>query len=232
MNEATNALVLGTEEQKKLDREVSIYEQKANEVEVKTETDFVYVAELTKQVKALKKKAEEYWDPMREATYNAYQTVLAHKKQMTEPMAKAEKILKGKMTEYTLEQERKRREREEELRRLAEAEAETKLAEAIKAEQSGDAMAVEYAMAEAEVMSEAAQNTVVQKPQAKVKGISKTKTWRITEIDAEKVPVSVAGAVIRPVDEQAILRLVKASKGQIAIPGVKFEESYNISVTA
>ncbi|MCC8066035.1 MAG: minor capsid protein [Clostridiales bacterium] len=97
MNEATNALVLGTEEQKELDREVSIFEQKANEIEVKTESALDCAAVWTKQVKALKKKAEEYWDPMRVATYNAYQTVLAHKKQMTEPMAKAEKILKGEV---------------------------------------------------------------------------------------------------------------------------------------
>ena len=225
------SLVIETDEQKELDNEVSIYEKKANEIEIVSDEDFTNAGELTKQVKALQKKAEEYWEPMRTATYDAYQAVLKHKKEMVDPMKKAEKTLKDKMSTFSIEQEKKRKAQEEELRRQAQEEAEKNLAEALEAEKNGDATAAEYAMAEAEVMSDVAANTTI--PEApKVKGVSKTKSWEITSIDSGIVPTSVAGVEIRPVDEAAVMRLIKASKGQVEIPGVTYKETYSISVRA
>ena len=52
----------------------------------------------------------------------SYDEVLAHRKEMIEPLEKAEKIVKTKVNEYSAEQERKRREQEEAMRRLAQAE--------------------------------------------------------------------------------------------------------------
>ena len=165
MNEAktagNTALVLGTagtaqvgrtEEESKLDRQVSLIEQQASDVVVASEEDFVLAGELTKQVKEMQKKVTDYWEPMRKSTYEAYSAVNQHKKEMLDPLASAEKILKRKMGDYTIEQERRRREQEEAMRKAAAAEMDRKLDEAAEAEERGDAEGAEFAMAEAEVM--------------------------------------------------------------------------------
>ena len=215
MNDAkvvgNNALVLGTaeppqierpEEENKLGRQVSLIEQQASSVVVASEEGFVLAGELTKQVKAMQKQVTEYWEPMRKSTYEAYTAVNQHKKEMLDPLASAEKILKRKMGDYTMEQERLRRERDEAMRKAAEAE-----------------------------MMEGVAVSGGLRPQApKAKGVSQTKTWKIAKIDSEKVPISLNGMELRPVDEKLVLQLIKASKGRISIPGVEYKEDVIISV--
>lgn len=163
----------------------------------------------------------------------SYDEVLAHRKEMIEPLEKAEKIVKTKVNEYSAEQEHKRREQEEAMRRLAQAEIDRHLNEAAEAEANGDAVGAEYAMAEAEMMEGVSIAGGVQHQTPKVKGISQSKTWEIceSECDWSKVPVSLIGIELRPVDKAAVLRLIKMSKGQVEIPGIKFRETYTTSVS-
>lgn len=243
MNEAkivgNTALVLGAaepaqvgrpEEESKLDQKVSLIEQQASSVVVASEEGFAYAGELTKQVKEMQKQVTEYWEPVRKSTYDAYTAVNQHKKQMLDPLASAEKILKRKMSDYTMEQERIRREQEEAMRKAAEAEMARKLEEAEEAESRGDAAGAEFAMAEAEVMEGVAVGGGLQPKAPKAKGVSQTKTWKITKIDSAKVPISLNGMELRPVDEKLVLQLIKASKGKISIPGVEYKEDVIISV--
>ncbi len=245
MNEAqiigNNALALGTveptrlakpKEEIRLDREVSLIEKKASAVVVASDADFIFAAELTKQVKQMQAQVTEYWEPMRKSTYDAYTSVNKHKKQMLAPLASAEKILKKKMGDYTVAQELQCREREAAMRREAEAEMNRKLDEAAQAEAAGDVAGYEAAMVEAEVMEGVSLSGSVQVAVSKTKGVSRTKTWKIKSIDSAKVPVSFAGMELRPVDEKLVLQLIKASKGKIAIPGVEYEEDFVISVSA
>lgn len=235
MNEAAvfgnNALVLDTkEEENKLGRQVSLIEQRAESVVVDSDDGFTYAGELTRQVKQMQTKVTDYWEPMRKSTYEAYKSVTDHKKEMLDPLAAAEKILKKKMGAYSLQKERERREREEALRRQAEEEMNRKLEEAAKAESEGDAFGAEMAMTEAEVMENVATTAVI-KPEAPImKGVSTQKTWKITNVDHDMVPTHIQGVEIRPVDEKAVLRLIKATKGAIKIPGITFEEDVTISV--
>lgn len=243
MNDAkvvgNNALVLGTaeppqieqpEEENKLGRQVSLIEQQASSVVVTSEEDFVLAGEMTRRVKAMQTRVTDYWEPMRKSTYEAYAAVNQHKKQMLTPLESAEKILKRKMGDYTVRQERIHREREEATRKAAEVEMDRKLAEAAEAEARGDAEGAEFAMAEAEVMEGVTVSGGLRAKQPKAKGVSQTKTWKITRIDSEKVPISLNGMELRPVDEKLVLQLIKASKGKIAIPGVECKEDIIISV--
>ena len=84
-------------------------------------------------------------------------------------------------------------------------------------------------MEEAEII-DSATVAVPTSPSKKVKGVSSSKDWEIVSIDESKVPVDVAGTVIRPVDSGAIMRLVRASKGSIRIPGVTYKEIVKMSV--
>lgn len=118
MNEAktigSNAIVLDTRtvgsrvEEQQLDREVSLIEQKASAVVVETDEDYVAASELTKQVKQMQKQVTDYWEPMRKSTYEAYTAVNQHKKQMLDPLASAEKILKKKIGDFTKKREQER----------------------------------------------------------------------------------------------------------------------------
>ncbi len=234
--EGNNAIALRTNrdgisvEEKKLDKEVSAVEQKAADVRVTDDEGYSEAAELVKTVKQMQKRVKEYWEPLRVSTKKAYDDVLGHKKEMLDPLEKAEKIIKGKMTDYSMEQERKRKEQEAVMKRLAQQEVERKLAESIEAEDAGDYAAAEFAMAEAEVMDNVALSGSVQAHIPKADGVSQSKNWKITEIDDSQVPVNFCGMELRPIDEKAVLALIKASKGTIQIPGVKYEKSITISV--
>lgn len=226
---AEASLVLDTAEQR-LGKEVSAIELQAESVVITTDEDYGMAGEATSNVKRMQKKVEEYWEPMRVSTKKAYDDVLSHKKEMLNPLKKAEQILKGKMSGYLLEKERKRKEQEEAMRKLAQDEADRKLQEAIDASNAGDTAAAEFAMAEAEVYDTAAATSAIAKQTPKAEGVSTSKAWKITAIDSKQVPIEFGGMELRPVDEKLVMKLIKASKGNIAIPGIKYEETITISV--
>ena len=216
-----------------LGREVSDIEQKAMNVVIATEDDYRFAGEITKSVKQMQKKVTEYWEPMRSSAKKAYDDILSHKKEMLDPLVSAEKILKGKISDYIIESERKKKEAEEAMKKIALQEANKKLEEAVELEKNGDAFAAEYALAEAEVYEEAASLGVsAQAQKLKAKGVSYSTTWEITEIDEQLVPVDINGMVLRPVDQSAIKALIKASNGRISIPGVKYKEKKSVSISS
>lgn len=227
----SNALVLDTIEDT-LNHEVSLIERQAQSVTVACDADYSAAGDLTKSVKQMQKKIKDYWEPLRVSTKAAYDEILLHKKQMLEPLEAAEKILKNKMSHYSMEKERERKAQEEAMRRMARQEMERKLDEAIIAESAGDIVGVEYAMAEAEVLEGVSNNGGIKAQGPKVEGISQSKTWKITGIDSSKVPITFGGIEIRPVDERSVMRIIKESKGTIQIPGIQYEETVSISVRA
>lgn len=233
MNEATagsNALALKIVEETEIKQETSLIEEKAKSVTVDSDTGFTIAGELTKQVKRMQKQVVDAWEPLRKSTYEAYTTVNKNKTQMLAPLESAEKILKKKMGDYSMEMERKRRAQEEAMRRLARQESERMLAEAAAAETAGKNDEAEYHMAEAEVMEDVSVGGKIAASAPKTAGVSQSKSWKIVGIDSSKVPVAFGGEEIRPVDERVVMRLIKESKGTVQIPGVQYEETVSISV--
>ena len=231
-NAAHDFVVLDTAEEKSLDTQVSQVELRVQALSVDSEVAYGMAGELLKQVKQMQKTITAYWEPMRVSAKQNYDVVLAKKKEMLDPMNSAEKVLKKKMGTYTLEQERKARELEEKRRREAEEAAARKLEEAVQLESNGDAGGAEFAMVEAEMYDSYAETVTVKPETPTVTGVSTRKTWKIKSLDPSKVPVFFNGVELRPVDEKAVLRLVKASKGQINIPGVEIEEDVVLSARA
>ena len=213
-----------------LKREVTLAEQQAQSVTVASDEEYASAGEFTKSVKKMQKKVKEYWEPLRVSAKATYDDILARKKQMLDPLESAEKILKSKMIAYSREKEKKRKAQEEAMRKLAEQEMARKLEEAAKAEAAGDSLGAEYAMAEAEVMEDVSISGGIRSQAPKANGVSQSKTWKITSIDSSLVPVTFSGVEIRPVDEKAVMRLIKESKGTISIPGVQYEETVSISI--
>lgn len=225
-----NELAKVNAEEKELRGDVSSIEHFATTHIIRTDDDFAIAGELVKKVKAAQKRVDEYWEPMRQSTYKAYKAVTDHKKEMTDPLKKAEQILKKKMGDYQAEKERRRAEQEAKLRELARLEAERKMAEAEEAAKAGDEFAADYAFTEAQALAEVAETTHVAKKVAKVDGIAQKKAWEITGIDLSELPTDFAGVLIRPADMGAIMRLIKASGGTIRIPGVQYKETVNFAV--
>lgn len=218
--------------EKELGAEVSSVEQKAMALTIRTAGDFKAAGDAVKEVKAVQKKVKDYWEPLRKTAHAAYKAVTDHKKEMLDPLEAAERIIKGKMSDYQIVQEKIRREQEEKMRALARAEMEKKMAEAEKAEKSGDVFSAEYARVEAEALEAAAETMSVPKAQVKVDGVAQKKAWEITGIDLSKLPCEFGGVVIRPADEAAIMRLIRESRGGVQIPGVEFRETVSFAVKA
>jgi len=210
-------------------REVSAIEAKAMALVVADNAGYAAAGEYLKDIKRMQKQVKEYWEPLRVSTKKAYDDVIGKRKEMVVPLDGAEKILKGKMGDYASRLEEERRKREAAMKRLAQQEMERKFAEAAEAEAAGDVSAAEYAMAEAEVMEGVSISGSAGVASPKVEGVSRRKTWEIINIDSADVPVNFNGMELRPVDEKAVMALIKASKGKIQIPGIQYKETYTIS---
>ena len=137
-----------------LNQEASMVEVQAASLTVRSDSEYAAAGDLAKMVKQMQKKIKDYWEPLRVSAKAAYDDILAHKKEMLDPLEKAEKIIKEKMSTYSVEKEKARKKQEEAMRLLALQEMEKKIEEAAKAEAVGDMVGVENAMAEAEVMED------------------------------------------------------------------------------
>ncbi len=218
-----------TEDEMILAKEVSDIELRAEAVTITNEEEYAAAAEFGVMLKTKSSQVTEFFKPLKDQAYKAHKVVCDREKAVLAPLKNAEKILKRTMGEYAQEQERKRREEEEAMRRAAEAERERQLQRAVELEEQGDVAGAEGAMMDAEVMDQAATYSVQPAAQQKVKGVSQTKDWEIEAIDGAAVPVVFAGMELRPVDRAAVMRLIRASKGSIEIPGVKYKETVKTS---
>lgn len=212
-----------------LSKAVTEIEFKAESIVIVTENDYKAAGEFGRMLKKKSAEVTEFFAPMKKAAHDAHKQICDREKQMLSPLVNAEKTIKKVMSAWALEQERKRREEEERLRKLAEEEANRLLQQAIEAEASGNVVEASMAIVNAEVIEQAGKSIMLDTAKTKVDGVSTAKDWEIESIDASMVPIAIAGMELRPVDEAAVKRLIKASKGKIEIPGVKYKEVVRMS---
>ena len=209
-------------DEQQLTQEVTDIEFRAESFVIQTPEDYEAAGEFGKMLKQKAAEVTGFFKPMKDSAYQAHKAMLT-------PLKNAEKIVKKTMGDYLMEQERIRREAEEAARRAAEEERERKLKEAMALEAAGDKEGAEAAVEEAVVMDEATGYSVPASVKPKVSGVSTSKDWEITSIDTSKVPVNFSGMELRPVDQAAVMRLIRASKGSIAIPGIAYREVAKMS---
>lgn len=209
--------------------EVTDIEVRAEGLVVTDDQQYTEAGEFGVLLKQKMAEVTAFFAPMKKAAHDAHKQVCDREKQMLTPLKNAESILKKSMGAYALKKEQERRVAEEAARRLAQEEADRKLEAAIAAEQSGDADAVKAAMIDAEIADSASRMVTVEPDTPKAKGVSVQKDWEITGIDLSKVPDTVAGVVIRPVDTAAVMKLIRASKGAIQIEGITYQETAKMS---
>lgn len=216
-------------DEQQLTQEVTDIEFRAESFVIQTPEDYEAAGEFGKLLKRKAAEVTGFFKPMKDSAYQAHKAVCDREKAMLTPLKNAEKIVKKTMGDYLMEQERIRREAEEAARRAAEEERERKLKEAMALEAAGDKEGAEAAVEEAVVMDEATGYSVPASVKPNVSGVSTSKDWEITSIDTAKVPVNFSGMELRPVDQAAVIRLIRASKGSIAIPGIAYREVAKMS---
>lgn len=211
-------------------QEVGLVEVRAKEMIISTDTEYEQAAEFGQQIKTKAKVVTDFFKPMKDSAYQAHKAVCDREKTMLKPLQDAEKTLKKSMTAYLQEKERKRKELEAKLQKEAEAERERMLNEAADLEAAGKTEEAETVLMEAQVTESVATKAMVVMDVPKARGVSSSKDWEIESVDKEKVPMNFAGVEIRPVDEKAILRLIRASKGSLQIPGIKYAETMKMGI--
>lgn len=227
---ATVELPSGAVQEEQIQQEVSLVEERAKELVISTNEEYEKAAEMGQQIKVKAKVVTDFFKPMKDTAYQAHKAVCDREKTMLKLLQDAEKLLKKSMTAYFQEKERKRKIMEEKMRLEAEAEKERKLNEAASLEAEGKSDEAEMALMEAQMTENMVATATVVMDTPKVKCVSNSKDWEIETIDHEKVPVNFAGVEIRPVDEKAIMRLIRASNGSIQISGIKYKETIKVSI--
>ena len=220
----------GTTE-KELLQKGALIESDAKQLVIRNDEEYGEAAEFAKTIAARKKIVTDYFAPMKKAAHDAHKQVCDRETQALAPLKSAEQMCKRAMGAYQMKKQEEARRQEAELRRLAQEEANKKLAEAMSHESAGNEQAAQEAMSQAIVADQMGASVYVSGSAPKVKGGSSSKDYEIVSIDDRLVPIDVNGAVIRPVDQAAIKRLIKASGGKIEIPGVVYRETVSISVS-
>lgn len=212
-----------------MSKEVTAVESQAAQINIATQSDYENAAAFGRLIKQKASQIIDFFAPMKKAAHEAHQNICSREKEMLAPLISAEKTVKQVMGDYVMEQERRRREEEERLKRIAEAEADKKLREAMELEANGKQDEAEVALMEADIVDSASRNVIVEAQKIKADGTSSSIDWEITAVNNDIVPIDFAGMCIRPVDTKAILKLIRASKGQIKIPGIQYKSVAKLS---
>lgn len=208
-------------------QQTTTLEQQAQAYAISTNEDYSEAANFLKRVKGARKQVEDYWEEPIKKAFEAHRALTAKRKQMTDTCDSAERVMKRKMLEYDRKIEAERRAAEAAARKAQQEESDRLLAEAAKAEKSGNTMQATVNMAMAEQIESVTPTVQVSKPQ--VQGISTKKIWKVKITDERAVPNYANGICIRPVDERAIMQLHRLNPN-IEIAGVSFYQENTLAV--
>jgi len=194
-----------TEEQGEITKESGLIVQKAIALKVENDEQLHFAYDLNKKIKLVEKRVNKYFDPSIKKAHETWKSNLAMKKKQSEPLKRAEKIIKSKTTLYHEEQERIRweeeRKRQEELRKQEE---EYRLKEAV---ETGDESVLDEPIVVPVVKME---------DTTKHEGVSYSKKWKARVVDFSKVPDE-----YKIINQVKINQIATATKGKINIPGIE-----------
>jgi hypothetical protein len=205
--------------QRDLEASVATLPQLARLVVVKDQESLSAAEQLRGEVKAKRAEVDAAYDPRIGQAFALHKGLLSDKRRFTDQLDEAERILnKQKIAPYLALVESERREAE---RKRSEAETKAR-------EEASKAVTKSAALEADGKFDEAAR--VVEKASAKVDavladapevpevetGLSLRKDWKFSVIDPKALPRE----YLCP-DEKKIGRIVRASNGELAIPGVR-----------
>lgn len=213
-----------------LTKSVSAVEAKASEIAVTNDMEYQEAAEFGRMLKRKSAEVTEFFKPLKDAAHKTHKQICDREKSMLKPIAAAEKALKAAMAKYATDKLGAQRQLEAQLRQQAQAESDRLLAQAAEFESAGNVVQASAMFKNAQMADAAARSIALERSAPKADGVATTTDWIITSIDEARVPVNASGVVIRPVDEAAVLRLIRASKGKVIIPGIKYQAIAKVAI--
>jgi hypothetical protein len=157
--------------------------QRAAAVSVLDDAAFGVAGNLLLDIKALQKQIGETFDPHIARAVQAHKALLAEKRKHTDPLDRAEVVLKASMVAYDAERRRRQEEEARKLREIArQAEETRRLDEAAALEMEASETGDDALREEAEFLLTQRPTTVVVAPPLapKVAGIAVSGRWRAT----------------------------------------------------
>jgi len=188
----------------------------ANSMNITNQEDLEYAAGFLKDIKTTQKKIKDYWEEPIKRAYEAHKALKAKANEMLEPLQNSEKIIKEKISDYTITMERLKREEEERIRAEQEQQALEQLQEAERLKAEGNEVEAQIAEENAVAMSQI--DIKVDSKVDKIAGLSFRKDYEIVVTDATKVPAYINGTEIRKIDLAQIKRFVKMTNNGVQIP--------------
>lgn len=180
---------------------------------ITTHDEYAQAGGLLVQIKTMRKRIKDVFGPIVDAAFAAHKVAKGKQNEAEAPLDLAENHLKRLISDYNEEQERIRQQQQREAEAAArKAEEDRVLAEAKAAEDAGEheeAQAIIEQPVQAPVV-------IVQSTVPKVEGVSMRDNWTYQITDETKIPREYL-----IVDTKKIGAIVKAMKGQTAIPGVR-----------
>ena len=224
-------VLASVEGEEALSRSISTIELEAEMIVIESDEDYKAAAEFGRRVKGAAAEVVEFFRPMKADAYRVHQTICSREKDMLVPLSNAEGTIKRTMGDFAQQRERERREAEEIAKRIAQEEVEAQLEEAMRAEKAGDTVAAEAAMQDAQMAESFSRDVSIPSvAPPKAAGVSQSKDWEIVGVNGEEVPVLFSGVELRPVDLKAVMRLIKASRGTVKIPGITYREQIKTTI--
>ena len=197
--------------------------EKAKLVRVIDQPTYDQATQMLIAIKGLRQKIAETFDEPIAKAFAAHRAMTAAKKKVESPLEDAERIIKGAVGAFHLEQQRIRQELERKAREDAERQAEqTRLEMAVQAEEMG---------ASPEVVAEVLETPIPVAPVAvaptfnRAAGVSTRETWKCEVVDLKALCRAVADgkASIELVQPNMVTlnSLARGLKSTFAIPGCR-----------
>lgn len=193
----------------------------ANSLTVTDSVQYQDACTFLQQVAVKKKQVDEVFDPIVKAAHSAHKEAVAQKKKFTDPLVSAESVVKGKISTYRAEEDRKAREEEARLNeaRRKQAEEEALAAAILEPDEEEQDVIIERAIAQPPAPVYVAPKVPV------VQGISERKVWKYRIINHSLIPRE----YLIP-NEVAIGAVVRSMKENANIPGVEIYSESSTSV--
>jgi vacuolar-type H+-ATPase subunit H len=212
-----NDIVIGENEQKAL----TVIRAGSTSIEVRDQTSLTAANGLLLDVKTLRRRFDEEFDPGISGAFKQHRLLVAQKKKWTDPLDEAERIIKPRITAYLVEQDNIRLEAEraaERARLQVEKEAQVASDAATELIKQGDTAKADAVIDEAYAKIRdinADTPFVPEKPSAP--GVSMRETWNYEVVDALLIPRT----FLVP-DLTMIRQYGQTMKHQANIPGIRF----------
>jgi hypothetical protein len=212
-----NEIIIGENEQKAL----TVIRAGSTSIEVRDQTSLTAANGLLLDVKALRRRFDDEFDPAIARWHAGHKAAVAQKKKFTDPLDEAERIIKPRITAYLVEQDNIRLEAEraaERARLQVEKEAQVASDAATELIKQGDTAKADAVIDEAYAKIRdinADTPFVPEKPSAP--GVSMRETWDYEVVDALLIPRT----FLVP-DLTMIRRYGQNMKHQANIPGIRF----------